>query len=129
MHDERREARADAGPARRDLARGAAREPGAGIPLDGVYRHYWSYIPHFVHTPFYVYAYAFGDCLVNSLYAVYEDAHQGFAERYLALLRAGGTLRHRELLAPFGLDASDPFFWAKGLSVVSGFIDELEKLD
>jgi oligoendopeptidase F len=101
---------------------------GPAIRLDGVYRHYWSYIPHFIHTPFYVYAYAFGDCLVNSLYAVYQDAHQGFAERYLDMLRAGGTLRHRELLAPFGLDASDPAFWAKGLSVVSGFIDELEQL-
>jgi oligoendopeptidase F len=101
---------------------------GPALRLDGVYRHYWSYIPHFIHTPFYVYAYAFGDCLVNSLYAVYEDAHQGFAERYLALLRAGGTLRHRELLAPFGLDAADPAFWSKGLAVVARFIDELEAL-
>ncbi|HEY1298858.1 MAG TPA: M3 family oligoendopeptidase [Stellaceae bacterium] len=101
---------------------------GPAVRLDGVYRHYWSYIPHFIHTPFYVYAYAFGDCLVNSLYAVYEDAHHGFAERYLAMLRAGGTLRHKELLAPFGLDAADPAFWSKGLSVVSGLIDELETL-
>ena len=101
---------------------------GPALRLDGVYRHYWSYIPHFIHIPFYVYAYAFGDCLVNSLYAVYEDAHQGFAERYLEMLRAGGTLRHRELLAPFGLDASDPSFWSKGLSVVASFIDEIEKL-
>jgi oligoendopeptidase F len=101
---------------------------GPALRLDGVYRHYWSYIPHFIHTPFYVYAYAFGDCLVNSLYAVYEDAHQGFAERYLDLLRAGGTLRHRELLAPFGLDAADPGFWAKGLAVVARMIDELEAL-
>jgi oligoendopeptidase F len=101
---------------------------GPALCLDGVYRHYWAYIPHFVHTPFYVYAYAFGDCLVNSLYAVYEDAHQGFAERYLDLLRAGGTLRHRELLKPFGLDAADPAFWSKGLGVVARFIDELEAL-
>jgi oligoendopeptidase F len=101
---------------------------GPGLRLDGVYRHYWSYIPHFIHTPFYVYAYAFGDCLVNSLYAVYEDAHQGFADRYLAMLRAGGTLRHRELLSPFGLDAADPSFWSRGLAVVAGFIDELERL-
>jgi oligoendopeptidase F len=101
---------------------------GPAIRLDGVYRHYWSYIPHFIHTPFYVYAYAFGDCLVNSLYAVYQEAHQGFVERYLNMLRAGGTLRHRELLALFGLDASDPSFWSKGLSVVSGFIDELEAI-
>jgi oligoendopeptidase F len=101
---------------------------GPALRLDGVYQYYWSYIPHFIHTPFYVYAYAFGDCLVNSLYAVYEDAHQGFAERYLEMLRAGGTLRHRELLAPFGLDAVDPAFWTKGLSVIAGFIDELERL-
>jgi oligoendopeptidase F len=101
---------------------------GPAIRLDDEYRWYWSYIPHFIHSPFYVYAYAFGDCLVNSLYAVYQDAHQGFAERYLDLLRAGGTLRHKELLAPFGLDASDPEFWSKGLGVISGFIDELEEL-
>jgi oligoendopeptidase F len=91
------------------------------------YRHFWCYIPHFVHSPFYVYAYAFGDCLVNSLYAVYQQADKGFAEKYLDMLRAGGTKRHKELLAPFGLDASDPAFWKKGLSVVEGFIDELEK--
>jgi oligoendopeptidase F len=101
---------------------------GPALRLDDPYRHYWTYIPHFIHTPFYVYAYAFGDCLVNSLYAVYQDAHQGFAEKYLELLRAGGTLRHSELLAPFGLDAADPSFWSKGLSVIAGFIDELEQL-
>src|SRR5712671_2034477 len=101
---------------------------GPALSLDDPYRYYWTYIPHFIHSPFYVYAYAFGDCLVNSLYAAYEDAHQGFAERYLQLLRAGGTLRHRELLAPFGLDAADPAFWSKGLGVIAGFIDELESL-
>jgi hypothetical protein len=67
------------------------------------YGVYWAYIPHFVHSPFYVYAYAFGDCLVNSLYAVYQGAEKGFAEKYLAMLKAGGTKRHKELLAPFGL--------------------------
>lgn len=90
------------------------------------YRVYWSYIPHFIHVPFYVYAYAFGDCLVSSLYAVYEEQPRGFEERYLELLRAGGTLRHRELLAPFGLDASDPAFWAKGLGLLERLIDRLE---
>lgn len=90
------------------------------------YRVYWSYIPHFVHVPFYVYAYAFGDCLVSSLYAVYEQEPEGFEEKYLGLLRAGGTLRHRELLAPFGLDASDPAFWAKGLGLLERLIDRLE---
>ena len=101
---------------------------GPALSLDEPYRYYWTYIPHFIHTPFYVYAYAFGDCLVNSLYAIYQDAHQGFATKYLELLRAGGTLRHRELLAPFGLDAAEPSFWSKGLSVIAGFIDELEQL-
>ena len=92
------------------------------------YSVYWAYIPHFVHSPFYVYAYAFGDCLVNALYGVYQaGAVPGFQEKYLDLLRAGGTLRHRELLAPFGLDASDPAFWSKGLDVISGFIDELDE--
>ena len=91
------------------------------------YQVYWAYIPHFVHTPFYVYAYAFGDCLVNALYGVFREGHPRFQEKYLAMLRAGGTLRHKELLAPFGLDASDPAFWHKGLDVIAGFIDELER--
>ena len=91
------------------------------------YRVFWSYVPHFVHSPFYVYAYAFGDCLVNALYSVFQGGHPGFAKKYLDLLRAGGTLRHKELLAPFGLDASDPAFWQKGLDVVSGYIDQLER--
>ncbi len=90
------------------------------------YNAYWAYIPHFVHSPFYVYAYAFGDCLVNALYAVFQSGHIGFQAKYLDMLRAGGTRRHKELLAPFGLDASDPAFWTKGLNVISGFIDELE---
>jgi oligoendopeptidase F len=101
---------------------------GPAIGFEDEYRHYWTYIPHFIHTPFYVYAYAFGDCLVNSLYAVYQGAAPGFAEKYLAMLQAGGSKRHKELLAPFGLDASDPSFWQKGLSVISGFIDELERM-
>ena len=102
---------------------------GPAIRFDDNYRWYWTYIPHFIHSPFYVYAYAFGDCLVNSLYAVYEQAADGFADKYLNMLRAGGTLRHTELLAPFGLDASDPAFWQKGIDVVSGLIDELEGMD
>jgi len=91
------------------------------------YRNFWAYVPHFIHTPFYVYAYAFGDCLVNALYAVYRDGHPGFQAKYLDMLRAGGARRHRELLAPFGLDAADPGFWKRGLDVIAGFIDELEK--
>ena len=90
------------------------------------YKVFWAYIPHFIHSPFYVYAYAFGDCLVNALYAVFQGGHPGFQAKYLDMLRAGGTKRHKELLAPFGLDASDPAFWRKGLDVIAGFIDELE---
>ncbi len=90
------------------------------------YRHYWAYVPHFVHSPFYVYAYAFGDCLVNSLYQVYQEGMPGFCDEYIELLTAGGTLRHRELLAPFGLNASDPAFWQRGLNVIGALIDELE---
>ena len=90
------------------------------------YRVYWAYVPHFIHSPFYVYAYAFGDCLVNALYGVFQGGHPGFERKYLDMLRAGGTKRHKELLAPFGLDASDPAFWRRGLDVISGFIDELE---
>ena len=101
---------------------------GPAIELKPGYETFWVYIPHFVHSPFYVYAYAFGDCLVNSLYAVYEKSASGFAERYLAMLRAGGTKHHSELLAPFGLDARDPKFWDGGLSVISNLIGELEAL-
>ncbi|KRR04945.1 M3 family oligoendopeptidase [Bradyrhizobium valentinum] len=101
---------------------------GPAIDIRPGYENFWMYIPHFIHSPFYVYAYAFGDCLVNSLYAVYENASEGFAERYLAMLAAGGTKHYSELLKPFGLDAKDPKFWDGGLSVISGMIDELETM-
>lgn len=91
------------------------------------YKYYWAYISHFYHVPFYVYAYAFGDCLVNALYAVYLDSGKEFPAKYLKLLEAGGTKRHGALLKPFGLDARDPAFWKKGLSLVESFIDLLEK--
>ena len=106
-----------------------AQSLGPTIRLDESYGNFWSYIPHFVHTPFYVYAYAFGDCLVNSLYDVYLSGMEGFQEKYINLLSAGGTMRHAELLAPFGLNAADPDFWKRGLSVVSGFIDQLEAME
>jgi len=102
---------------------------GPAIRLREGYETFWTYIPHFIHSPFYVYAYAFGDCLVNSLYAVYQNAERGFQEKYFEMLRAGGTKHHSELLKPFGLDASDPKFWQIGLGVISGLIDELEALD
>src|SRR5690606_34934726 len=99
---------------------------GPAIEFKPGYEVMWTYIPHFIHSPFYVYAYAFGDCLVNSLYSLYEDAHPDFVAKYFDLLKAGGSKHHSELLAPFGLDARQPEFWHKGLSVISRFIDELE---
>ena len=100
---------------------------GPAFQFDDEYRAYWTYIGHFIHSPFYVYAYAFGDCLVNSLYAAYQSGQKDFEKKYLDMLSAGGVKRHKELLAPFGLDASDPAFWDKGLGVIPGFVDELEK--
>ncbi|PWV97234.1 oligoendopeptidase F [Hoeflea marina] len=102
---------------------------GPSVNLSEGYETFWAYIPHFIHSPFYVYAYAFGDCLVNSLYAVYQNAPEGFHQRYFDMLRAGGSKHHSELLAPFGLDASDPGFWARGLSMLEGLIDELEAME
>jgi len=105
------------------------RSLGPALRLGDGYETYWTYVPHFIHSPFYVYAYAFGDCLVNSLYAVYENSETGFQEKYFEMLKAGGTKHHSELLKPFGLDASDPAFWSRGLAMISGFIDELEAMD
>jgi oligoendopeptidase F len=102
---------------------------GPAMRFDEEYKYYWAYIPHFVHSPFYVYAYAFGDCLVNSLYQAYSEGHAGFEDKFIEMLKAGGTLRHRDLLRPFGLDASDPGFWRRGIDVVVGLIDELEALE
>jgi oligoendopeptidase F len=102
---------------------------GDSIEVGPGYETFWTYIPHFIHSPFYVYAYAFGDCLVNSLYARYQESEGGFQEKYFTMLKAGGTKHHSELLKPFGLDATNPKFWQKGLSVISCMIDELEGLD
>ena len=102
---------------------------GDAIEFGPGYEVFWTYIPHFIHSPFYVYAYAFGDCLVNSLYARYQESSEGFQDKYFEMLKAGGTKHHSELLKPFGLDATDPAFWQKGLSVISGMIDELEKME
>ncbi|MCF6271757.1 MAG: M3 family oligoendopeptidase [Rhodobacteraceae bacterium] len=102
---------------------------GEGFNFMEGYESFWSYIPHFIHSPFYVYAYAFGDGLVNALYAVYEEGDAGFQDKYLEMLKAGGSKHHKELLAPFGLDASDPAFWDKGLGMISAMIDELEAME
>ena len=93
------------------------------------YETFWTYIPHFIHSPFYVYAYAFGDGLVNALYAVYEEGDPGFQDKYFAMLEAGGSKHHKELLAPFGLDASDPTFWEQGPRAHRRMIDELEAME
>ncbi len=102
---------------------------GPAIEFKPGYEFFWAYVGHFIRSPFYVYAYAFGDCLVNSLFALYEDAHPDFVQKYFELLAAGGSKHHSELLAPFGLDASDPSFWHKGLAVIEGMIDELEAME
>ena len=96
--------------------------------MDG-YETFWAYIPHFVHSPFYVYAYAFGDGLVNALFAVYKNNPVGFEDKYFEMLKAGGSMHHKDLLSPFGLDASDPKFWDQGLSMISNMIDELEAME
>ena len=101
---------------------------GEAVHIDPLVGTYWAYISHFIHSPFYVYAYAFGDCLVNSLFSVYQENPAGFEDKYIDLLKAGGSKRHKELLAPFGLDATDSDFWTKGLSMIEGLIDQLEEL-
>ncbi len=126
LHDERRRGELTADRIGELWMETQKRSLGPALRFDDDYRIFWAHIPHFIHSPFYVYAYAFGDCLVNSLYAAYQAAPQGFAEKYLKMLAAGGTLRHRELLAPFGLDAADPKFWDRGLTMIEGLIDELE---
>ena len=127
LHDERRSGEVTADRIGEIWMQVQIESLGPAFEFTPEYRVFWSYVPHFIHTPFYVYAYAFGDCLVNALYAVFQSGHPGFQAKYLDMLRAGGTKRHKELLAPFGLDASDPAFWRKGLDVISGFIDELEQ--
>ncbi len=106
-----------------------AQSLGPAFEFHESYKIWWSYIPHFIHSPFYVYAYAFGDCLVNSLYAVYRNGESGFQQRYFEMLKAGGTKHHSQLLKPFGLDATEPSFWDKGLSMIESLMDELEALD
>ena len=127
LHDERRNGEVSAERIGEICREVQIHSLGPAFSFSPDYDAYWSYIPHFVHSPFYVYAYAFGDCLVNALYGVYQEKPEGFADRYRAMLEAGGTLRHQELLAPFGLDATDPGFWRKGLDVISGLIDQLEQ--
>ncbi len=130
LHDERRKGELSAERIAELWMQVQTESLGPAFEFTPDYGVYWAYIPHFIHSPFYVYAYAFGDCLVNALYGVYRDGGvTDFEAKYLDMLRAGGTKRHKELLAPFGLNAADPAFWTKGLDVISGFIDELERAD
>ncbi len=102
---------------------------GAVFKFDEEYRFFWSYIPHFIHSPFYVYAYAFGDCLVNSLYGIYKSGKvKNFEEKYLEMLSAGGVKHHKEMLEPFNLSIHDPKFWQSGLDVIINYINQLEEL-
>ena len=99
---------------------------GPSIKFEDDYKYFWSYIPHFIHSPFYVYAYAFGDCLVNSLYGVYETNSFKFEDKYINLLESGGNNSYDQLLKPFGLNPKNKNFWYKGIKVIEDFIDQLE---
>jgi oligoendopeptidase F len=125
LHDQRRRSELPAEEIGKIWLETQAESLGPVLRFDDDYRVFWAYIPHFIHSPFYVYAYAFGDCLVNSLYAAYQAKPKGFAKKYLDMLAAGGSKRHKALLAPFGLDAADPKFWDRGLTMIEGLIDEL----
>ncbi len=101
---------------------------GPAIRLTRGYEHYWAYISHFVHAPFYVYAYAFGDLLVRALMEKRREDPQGFAPLYEALLAAGGTKTYVEALAPFGLNPREKAFWAAGMKQIERLVDEFETL-
>lgn len=100
---------------------------GDAVTLGEHYRLWWSYIPHFVHTPGYVYAYAFGELLVLALYARYRDGQEGFADAYLGLLRAGGSDWPHALVGRLGIDLRDSGFWHQGLAAIEALIDEAER--
>ncbi len=100
---------------------------GPSIKFNDDYKYFWSYIPHFIHSPFYVYAYAFGDCLVNSLFNVYESKLPKFEDKYITLLESGGSNTYDKLLRPFGLNPKKKDFWQKGVNVIESLIDQLEE--
>ena len=100
---------------------------GPSIKFNDDYKYFWSYIPHFIHSPFYVYAYAFGDCLVNSLFNVYESKLPKFEDKYITLLESGGSNTYDKLLKPFGLNPKKKDFWQKGVNVIESLIDQLEE--
>ncbi len=101
---------------------------GDSVTLTDEYGIWWSYIPHFLHTPGYVYAYAFGELLVMALYEEFTERPNGFADKYMELLSAGGSEWPHELVAKMGLDITDPDFWNKGLNSLERMIEEAEAL-
>ncbi|KAF0116782.1 MAG: oligoendopeptidase F [Rhodospirillaceae bacterium] len=120
VHEERRKGELSAEEIGRLWMQVHSESLGPAVHFDEEYSSYWGCASHLIEMPFYVYSYAFGECLVNTLYAVYQSgAVPDFQDRYITMLRAGGTLRHKALLAPFGLDASDPAFRQRGLNMIS----------
>jgi oligoendopeptidase F len=101
---------------------------GPAIRLNKGYEHYWAYVSHFVHSPFYVYAYAFGDLLVRGLMEKRREDPKAFAPLYEQLLAAGGTRTYVEALAPFGLNPREKAFWAAGMKQMERLVDEFEAL-
>lgn len=97
---------------------------GNSVELTPNYDYWWSYIPHFLHTPFYVYAYAFGELLTLSLFAEYRSGRKDFVDNYFGMLSAGGSQSPEELTAPFGIDLHSKKFWTKGLSIIDDLVDE-----
>ena len=101
---------------------------GPAVRVGEEYQYFWAYIPHFIHMPFYVYAYAFGECLALALYAHYGKSADGFAEKYIRILAAGGSKQHRPLFSIFDFDLSKPQFWQNGMQILSAFIDRIEEM-
>ena len=101
---------------------------GDSVTLSEDYGAWWSYIPHFVHTPGYVYAYSFGELLVLALYARYQEAGESFADSYVEMLAAGGSDWPHRIMQPLGVDLTDPGFWDRGLAMVEQMVEEAEEL-
>ena len=130
VHDERRKGEVSQSRLAQIWREEMSASLGKYVNIDQVTENNWTQVGHFFWRPFYVYAYSFADCLVNSLYQVYqENKVPDFADKYLHMLSLTGIKRYDELLKPFGLNAKDSKFWNKGLSLIGAYIDELERLD
>ena len=101
---------------------------GPSVKLNPGYEHWWAYVSHFVHSPFYVYAYAFGDLLVAALMEARRNDPTGFTPLYRELLAGGGSRTYVEALKPFGLDPRDPAFWSVGCQRLERLVDQFEAL-